>query len=506
MSMKTRRLLPLALIGVAWMGCTYRQSLPEESTPEEPARLSEAAIARIDRFCGDCHPMPLASSFPKDNWAGEVRQGFNFYFESGRTDLDEPNVQETIAYFQAAAPEQVIVPRADELPRTASPVRFEPIHGLGSSDVSAATAQVLWEPSSKSVLFTDMQNGTLKRWTPGANWPDDPSDASQELLATGENICRTFPYDWDQDGTLDYITGELGTFTVGDHKKGGVSLVFGGSDSAPAADRIADGFGRTIEAKPLDYDSDGRMDLLVADFGWRDSGALRLLRNVGGTLRQPKFELEMLDSRHGVLGVEVADMDGDSKLDFVVAFGQEFETLEVFYNRGPGEFDHETIVQLPDPSYNLSAFQVVDLDQDGRLDVVYTCGDTMDTFLAKPFHGLRWTRNLGDGNWEDRDLGLMVGALQPTVADLDNDGDYDIAVVGLFPKGADHPGAYDSVCWWEQKENLHFVRHSIERDNCTHATCAAADVNQDGRIDLIVGDWFADDQSAFSVFLNLPVD
>ncbi|MEQ1827282.1 MAG: VCBS repeat-containing protein, partial [Pirellula sp.] len=104
-----------------------------------------------------------------------------------------------------------------------------------------------------------------------------------------------------------------------------------------------------------------------------------------------------------------------------------------------------------------------------------------------------------------RELGLLVGVLHSAVADFDGDGDLDIAAVGLFPSAhLESPGAYDSICWWEQRANLEFVRHSIERDQCTHATCEAADVNSDGRVDLIVGQWLAEDRTAFQIFLNLP--
>ncbi len=139
--------------------------------------------------------------------------------------------------------------------------------------------------------------------------------------------------------------------------------------------------------------------------------------------------------------VEVADIDNNGKPDFVVAFGQEFESTELYLNQGSGNFERQILHVLPDPSYNSSSFQIVDVDQDGKLDVVHTCGDTMDAYIAKPYHGLRWFRNQGERRWENRELGLLVGALQSTVADFDGDGDMDIAGVGMFPKAnQDGPG------------------------------------------------------------------
>ncbi len=493
------------MVSLAWLlstlGCRPPQRPSDVTSGERNTenRLSAQTINKIERFCGDCHPLPLPDTFPKANWPQEVRQGFQFYVESGRTDLVEPIRQDTIQYFQQVAPEKIIVARADSMEPQATSIRFEAGSTISTPHQSPAIAHVVWNVQDRSLLFTDMQHGTLHKWARGS--ADQHLDGIKfaELLATGRNFCRVHVCDWNMDGIDDYLIGEMGSFPVGDHDQGRVSLLLGHPDGTIEAITLADKLGRAVSAVPFDYDRDGGMDVLVAEFGWRKTGALKLLRNTEATAWPPRMQTETIDPRHGALGVEVGDMDGDGQLDFVVAYGQEFETVEAYLYRDTGRYERQVLLSLPDPSYNSSSFQLVDLDRDGRLDVVLTCGDTLDAFIAKPYHGVRWLHNLGEGKWDKHDLGLLVGALQTAVADFDNDGDLDIAGVGLFPTAnVDGPGMYDSICVWEQREHLQFVRHSIERDNCNHATCAAADVDGDGRVDLIVGQWL-DNQSSDSV-------
>lgn len=471
-------------------GCTQaHQDQREALSPAPPVSLPEHTIAEIKRFCGDCHAMPLPSSFPKSSWQAEVRQGFQFYVDSMRTDLDEPIRQDVIRYFQDAAPDKIIVPRADSMPASQSAIRFVPGPAISTGNSSAATAHLVWLPTERTMLFTDMRQGTLHKWIPGPQSQDAVTIGSEGLIGSGSNFCRVRPCDFNQDAIQDYLLGDMGSFPVGDHSNGNVTLLVGQADGSTQSIVIAKGLGRVVSAEPFDYDDDGDLDVLVAEFGWRETGALRLLRNNGGPL-ETGFDSEIIDQRHGALGVEVGDIDGDGKLDFVVAFAQEFETVEAFLQVGPGVYDRQVLLALEDPSYNSSSFQLVDLDRDGRLDVVHTCGDTLDSFIAKPFHGLRWLRNLGGGKFENRELGLLVGALQSDVADFDGDGDLDIVGVGLFPTAhLESPGAYDSICVWEQRDGLEFVRHSIERDRCNHASCTVADVDLDGRPDLVVGEW-----------------
>ena len=447
------------LVVLTLSGCSQRPPEPAQTQISSPAPivLSSESIASIKAFCSDCHALPIPSTFPKSRWPAEVMQCFRFYEESGRDDLVEPIRAQVIQYFQAEAPDEVAVPFANQLPSVPAPIQFRLAQEYRAPVETPATPYIGWDVPSRSLVYTNMQTGELLRWQRDAAGASD----NPQLLAVGEYLCRANRCDWNADGVDDFLLGEMGSFSVSDHDRGKVLLQLGGAAVAEPL-ILAEGLGRTVEAKPFDYDEDGDLDILVAEFGWHKTGSLRLLKNIGGTANAPQFESVVLDPRHGVLAIEIADMNNDGKLDFVTFFAQEYESMEINTNRGHGSFERSVVHSLPDPSYNASGLQIVDLDHDGRLDIVYTCGDVMDAFLAKPYHGVGWVRNLGDDRWEARWLGLLVGALASTVADFDGDGDLDIAAVGMFP-GAKvaPPGSYDSICWWEQQPDLNFVRHAI---------------------------------------------
>ncbi len=498
------------------MGC--ERPKPDIPPKKELGRLTNAiAIQTVRQFCGDCHPLPSPDSFPRAKWPAEVERGYRFYYESGRTDLVEPVVSDTIRYFQGDSTEKLLVPSAEKIPEFESRVQFVSSPLVTADEPSSLTSHILWEEQSKSLLFSDMSTGKLRRWNPDSVPNFQKMSASERIvldpstaIAQGRNLCRINVCDWNQDGRNDYLVGEIGSTIISDLKLGCVSLMIGNPDGSVVRHVIAENMARSVEAVPYDYDEDGDLDVLVAEFGWNRSGGFRLLRNQTPANTPPeslRFEEEVIDSRHGILAIQIADMDGDSRLDIVTAYGQEYETIEILYNRGPEKYEKKVIASMPDPSYNSSAILISDVDHDGRLDVVHTCGDIFDSFIPKPFHGVRWIRNIGNGEWERRELGMLIGAMQPAVGDFDGDGDIDIAAAGLFPNSDTYSEkmSFDSVCWWEQKENLEFVRHSVERDHCLHATCTAADIDRDGRIDLIVGEWADKDaKGALKVFWNRP--
>ncbi len=501
-------LLVLAM-PLAVTSCRPNGGVPAKNNPTSTTTTTETE-QQIMAFCSGCHALPKPASFPQSVWYDEVKRGFDFYHQSTRKDLNPPPVQAVVEYFRTRAPKSLVVP-SPEPSSSVNRLRFRSSElvlpkSAEATKPAAVSFVAPWfgpEKNSTDLLVSDMAGGGVWRWSPLV------ADGSPQRVALLRNPAAARFVDLNGNGEPDLVVADLGSYSPADHDRGRVVWLpdVGAGTSTQEGIPLIEGLGRVADVQPADFDGDGDMDLVVAEFGWHKTGRVLWLRN-DGDAKSPKFESLVLDPRPGAIHVPVTDLNRDGRPDVVALISQEYEVIEAFLNRGDGTFEKVRVHAADDPSFGSSGIQLVDLDGDGDIDVLYANGDTFDSKLLKPYHGVQWLENRGGFPFVPHHLTFLPGVHRALAGDLDGDGDLDIVAGSLLPTANSEEAAalkLDSLIWLEQRAPGEFVRHAIETANCIHATLELADFDGDGDLDIATGsfrDRGSADQNAATIWWN----
>jgi hypothetical protein len=353
-----------------------------------------------------------------------------------------------------------------------------------------------------AVVATDMTQGLVLTGSPRA--PERGLEVVERVSAP----CHAAVVDLDRDGRRDLLIADLGAVPPSDHLEGSVvwqRRLAGGGYRKHA---LATGLPRVADVAALDADGDEDLDLVVAAFGWRTVGSLLLFENRTRDWAKPVFVSRVLDRRTGAITVPVVDLDRDGRADVVTVFSQHYETVAALLNNGNGGFRTETIYSAPHAGWGSSWVDVADLDGDGDPDVVLSHGDMLDDFLLKPYHGIQWLENRGSFPFTAHTLAALNGVHGAKAVDLDRDGDLDVVAVAYVPparRADEAPRApLPSLVWLEQVGRGRFERRTLEVGG-RHVSVDAADFDADGDVDLVVGNFGMDADVAVVVWENLTV-
>jgi len=324
---------------------------------------------------------------------------------------------------------------------------------------------------------------------------------SERALAEVPGPAHVHAVDLDRDGDLDLAVASLGVLFPNNARIGSVVLLENDGSERFTPHVVLGDVPRVADVRSGDLDGDGDLDLSVALFGY-DQGETRWLRNDGGW----RFASTTLQELSGPINAEVADLDGDGDLDIVTLVSQEWEEIYVHANDGRGGFAPRRIFGASNEDFGSSWISLGDLDGDGDADVVYSNGDAFDyqTTTGRSWNGLQWLENRGGGAFAYHRVADLPGASSPQAADLDGDGDLDIAVVSAYNNWAD-PNA-QSLLWLENDGRARFTLRDVASAPTHLVTLAAGDLTGDGRPDLVTGgmhmSWPYDRLSRLTLWIN----
>ena len=293
--------------------------------------------------------------------------------------------------------------------------------------------------------------GGADEWSTSAAFVDIDADGDLDLF-----VCNYVAWSPEIDREVDYRLTGIGRaygpptdFPGTDsylYRNDGGTFVDVSEDAGVRVSNPSTGqpVGKALAVAPVDVDGDRRPDLVVAN----DTVRNFLFLNQGeGRFREAGVELGLAfdagGASTGAMGVDAARFDNDDKLAVVI--GNFANEMSSFYVARPGEglFSDDAIVSgVGAPSRRALTFGVFffDADLDGRLDMLAANGHVEPEIrrvqasqrYAQPTQ-LFW--NCGKDCPRRYELLEVVGDLDAPVvgrgaayADIDDDGDLDVAI------------------------------------------------------------------------------
>ena len=324
------------------------------------------------------------------------------------------------------------------------PGAFAFFHANTDSFVDMAVA--LRSLNELRVYFNLNGNGTYGPGTLVTNQTDNPTAVlAVDVDADGDADLVSASYNDDKVAWYENLDGE-GTF--------GAQIVI---------TLAADG---AIVLVAADLNGDGTIDLASGN-NW--NARIFWYPNLGGSFGPHQV---VTTSAFGILSLVAADVDGDGDVDLATT---RFDTVRYYQNiDGNGTFASAHTLALEGVE-TASGLNVKDMDGDGYADIVVASS-------YDQFNDLYLFPNNGSGVFGPRQLimeeGVSNGFTDVIAADMDNDGDLDLA-------SASRNGR--KVAFYENLGSANFGPQRVVATTTNEPSIlAAVDVNSDGAIDLVL--------------------
>lgn len=453
-----------------------------QSGKEDPLIVEGRLLAQ--HYCGNCHQVPSPELLDKDTWVKHVLPAMatnlglevypeGMYYAGSKSTISFNDWQKLITYYQTLAPVK-LKPASKPVPALADWAIFSVEKPRLDTTQTAMTTLVKMDTIGHQLYTSDAFRSDLTRW-----------DASLHPTRFRQFNSAVVNADFfrDKGGKERGAFTTLGTMRAADIARG--ELVSLNLDSSQKADSsaLAVDLPRPLQSVPVDINKDGRMDWVVCGFGHLKGGLYWLKQETNG-----KFTPQIIRDVPGAIQAITGDFNADGWPDLLVLFAHADEGIWLFSNDKKGGFVEQNLLHFPSV-YGSTSFQLVDFNKDGKLDIIYTCGDNSDySRILKPYHGLYIFLNQGDLRYKQTYFYPINGCSKAIATDLDQDGDIDIATIAFFADFLHNPS--EGCLLFEQKGLMELQPHAMPVSTFGRWICMdIADIDQDGDQDVVLGNF-----------------
>jgi hypothetical protein len=310
--------------------------------------------------------------------------------------------------------------------------------------------------------FTDITEAAGVRgggWSTGAAWVDVDQDGLLDLA-----VVRYLEWDFDPNLWCGARLPGHRSYCSPDRFAPATYLLYKNLGNGKFRDisedsRFGKAPGRGLGIAISDYDLDGRIDIAVAN----DAAPQQLFHNLGGgRFLEVGFEANVAYDDDGRvfsgMGIDFEDYDNDGRPDLLInaLAGQRFA---LFRNTAAG-FEYvsgRTGIGRLTRNHSGWGLRLVDVDNDGRKDIVVAQGHVMDNIeLTQPAvayeEPLLLLRNTGAG-FTAENFGPSLAYRGAAFGDLNNDGSIDFAAC---------PQLAPSMVFYGRKNARHWLVVKLE--------------------------------------------
>ena len=442
----------------------------------------------VQIHCTKCHKLVPVNALIKDVWNYHTLPLMSHYFgvrylmdsyyktEKDTLGLSLLEWQAIVTYYKKMAPATlpVVKPVVPLINDWAGFTLKKP----GLAIHPCYTTMVAINPNNHKIYSSDYIYGNVTEWDNNLKVHGSVSLPSSAV----STIFKT-----DSSGGSKLILSCIGRIEPVDFPDGRVmSLDINAKSDKVNQTLLASDLARPVQTIEGDFNKDGLKDLVVLGQGDLKGGVYLFKQNKDHSYTQQPN----ISEQPGAVQAVTGDFNNDGWQDIMVLFGTGDEGLWMFLNDQKGGFTSKNLLRFP-PVYGSTSFQLTDIDNDGKPDLIYTCGyNYRSSRILKPYHGLYIFKNMGNWDFKQQYFYPINGCTKAIAADFDGDGDLDIATSAFFADLQNNPA--ESFIYFEQDKPFSFKPHAVPVSKYGRwMSMDVGDYNNDGKPDIILGNYSA---------------